>query len=80
MDALAIPVLGAGAGIHCDGQILLAYDVLGLSGRAFKFAKNYLEHGAQGPLAAFRQFAKEVQAGLFPGDENSFVAEEMKLA
>jgi 3-methyl-2-oxobutanoate hydroxymethyltransferase len=79
-EGLEIPVLGAGAGIHCDGQVLLAYDVLGLSGRTLKFAKNYLEHGAQGPLAAFRQFAKEVQTGLFPGDENSFGAEGMKLA
>ena len=79
-DNLAIPVMGAGAGIHCDGQVLLAYDVLGLSGKSLKFAKNYLEHGARGPLEAFRQFAAEVKSGLFPGDEHSFGVESMKLA
>lgn len=79
-ECLDIPVMGAGAGVHCDGQVLLAYDVLGLSGNRFKFAKNYLEHGARGPLDAFRQFASEVKTGVFPGDENSFGVERMKLA
>ena len=78
--SLEIPVMGAGAGIHCDGQVLLAYDVLGLSGSRLKFAKNYLEHGAHGPLAAFRQFIDEVRSSLFPGDENSFEVEGQKLA
>lgn len=80
VEGLEIPVLGAGAGIHCDGQVLLAYDVLGLSGKTLKFAKNYLEYGACGPLEAFRQFVQEVKTGLFPGDENSFGVAEMKLA
>ena len=80
VDGLEIPVMGAGAGIHCDGQALLAYDVLGLSGNAFGFAKNYLENGARGPLAAFRKFAEEVKAGLFPADETMVRAEGVKLA
>jgi 3-methyl-2-oxobutanoate hydroxymethyltransferase len=72
--------MGAGAGIHCDGQALLAYDALGLSDNKFNFAKNYLESGARGPLAAFKQFAEEVRAGQFPGDEQSFGTEGMELA
>lgn len=71
VDSLAIPIMGAGAGAHCDGQVLLAYDVLGLAGNAFGFAKNYLEHGASGPLAAFRQFGEEVRNGLFPGNSQA---------
>lgn len=78
--SLDIPVMGAGAGIHCDGQVLLAYDVLGLTGSKLRFAKDYLKNGACGPLAAFRQFAEEVRAGLFPGDEHSFGLEGAKLA
>ena len=78
--SLEIPVMGAGAGIHCDGQILLAYDVLGLTNNLFKFAKNYLEQGATGPLAAFRQFAEEVKTGRFPADESgSGKAEGLRL-
>lgn len=80
VDRLEIPVMGAGAGIHCDGQVLLAYDVLGLTGKQLTFAKNYLENGAPGPLEAFRQFAEEVRSGLFPGEENSFGVEGKKLA
>jgi len=77
---LDIPVMGAGAGIHCDGQVLLAYDVLGLTGSKLRFAKDYLKNGACGSLAAFRQFAEEVRAGQFPGDEHSFGLEGAKLA
>ena len=80
VGSLQIPIMGAGAGAHCDGQALLAYDVLGLSGNAFGFARNYLEHGASGPLAAFRQFGEEVRSGLFPDDEHSFGTEGTKPA
>ena len=69
VGSLEIPVLGAGAGVHCDGQVLLAYDVLGLSPNEFGFAKDYLAQGAKGPLAAFRQFADEVRAGIFPKED-----------
>ncbi len=78
--SLEIPVMGAGAGIHCDGQVLLAYDVLGLSGRSLKFARNYLGQGSGTLLEAFRQFASEVKAGVFPGEEHSFDVERKRLA
>ena len=79
-ERLDIPIMGAGAGIHCDGQVLLAYDVLGLTGHKLRFAKDYLKEGACGSLAAFQQFAEEVRAGQFPGDENSFGMDGAKLA
>jgi 3-methyl-2-oxobutanoate hydroxymethyltransferase len=65
---------------YFSGQVLLAYDVLGLTGSKLRFAKDYLKNGACGSLAAFRQFAEEVRAGQFPGDEHSFGLEGAKLA
>ncbi len=69
---LTIPTIGIGAGRHCDGQILVLHDVLGLSdGFTPKFAKRYAElwHAAGEAIGAY---AREVHAGAFPADEHSF--------
>ncbi len=65
-QAAPIPTIGIGAGPHCDGQVLVSYDVLGLYDRAVpKFAKQYADLGHQVTLAA-KQFVDEVTAGQFP--------------
>jgi 3-methyl-2-oxobutanoate hydroxymethyltransferase len=70
--ALAIPVIGIGAGPDCDGQILVLYDMLGIMpGRRPRFAKNFLE-GKGDVSAALRDFVQAVKAGDFPGPEQSF--------
>ena len=68
---LKIPVIGIGSGPGCDGQILVAQDLLGLFDRFVpKFVKVYRRLG-QEVLAAFREFRGEVERGAFPASEQS---------
>ncbi len=70
--AVQIPTIGIGAGIGCDGQVLVLHDMLGLNeGFAPKFLKRYAELGAS-VRAAVRDYAGEVRAGRYPGPEHSF--------
>lgn len=70
--SLSIPTIGIGAGAGCDGQVLVCYDLLGLTpGQRPKFSKNFLE-GAGDIRAAFRRYAAEVRAGTFPGPEHGY--------
>lgn len=62
----SIPIIGIGAGPHCDGQVLVAYDILGLTpGKVPSFAKTYADLGAR-MAAAFRDYVDEVQNRRFP--------------
>jgi len=71
-EAVAIPVIGIGAGPDCDGQVLVLHDVLGLyEGLQPRFAKRYMD-GADGIRGALGEFCAEVRDGRFPADENSF--------
>lgn len=71
-EALGIPTIGIGAGPHCDGQVLVGTEMLGLSsGHRPKFAKQYADLRSQVALAA-RSFADEVAAGAYPDDEHSY--------
>ena len=71
-DAIDIPTIGIGAGPHCDGQVLVCYDLLGLTPELKpKFVKRYAEFFEQG-VAAARQYSEEVRAGIFPSAEYSF--------
>jgi len=65
-DAVGVPTIGIGAGPHCDGQVLVAHDVLGLtSGYVPKFAKGYAD--LRGTIEkAVRDYAGEVRGGVFP--------------
>jgi 3-methyl-2-oxobutanoate hydroxymethyltransferase len=64
-----IPTIGIGAGAECDGQVLVCYDLLGLTpGRRPKFSKDFLE-GRGSVREAFAAYADDVRAGRFPGPE-----------
>ncbi len=71
--ALSIPSIGIGAGVHCDGQVLVMHDLLGLSEWTPSFVKQYANLGALAAGAA-RAFAEDVAAGKFPADEHSYGA------
>jgi 3-methyl-2-oxobutanoate hydroxymethyltransferase len=70
--ALAIPTIGIGAGPHCDGQVLVSYDMLGITSSDFspKFLKRYADLRSQATAAA-RSYVEDVQSGAFPDDEHS---------
>ena len=71
-DALAIPVMGIGAGPHCSGQILNLYDMLDIyPGRKPRFVRNFMD-GSSSIRAAIERFVAEVKSGAFPGPEHSF--------
>jgi len=71
-SCLAIPTIGIGAGPHCDGQILVLHDVLGLtSGPRPRFAKSYADLRAAA-AAALAAFVDEVRTGQFPTEAHSF--------
>ncbi len=68
-QALTIPTIGIGAGIHCDGQVLVTTDLLGQNpGKAPKFVKEYTNLQKQ-ILSAVGEFKHEVEAGEFPSKE-----------
>jgi 3-methyl-2-oxobutanoate hydroxymethyltransferase len=69
--SLAIPTIGIGAGVHCDGQVLVMHDMLGLSDWTPSFVKNYAAVGATVAQAA-RHFAEEVRERKFPDPEHSY--------
>ena len=71
-EAVCIPTIGIGAGPHCDGQVLVCYDLLGLTPELRpKFVKRYAEFFDEGVEAA-RRYRDEVRAGAFPTEEYSF--------
>ena len=72
-QALAIPTIGIGAGVQCDGQVLVVHDMLGLSRghRKPRFVKEFAQLGAL-VVDAARRYAAEVEAGTFPDAEHSY--------
>jgi 3-methyl-2-oxobutanoate hydroxymethyltransferase len=66
---LRIPTIGIGSGPHCDGQVLVSYDALGLhTGFVPRFVKQYANLGEQ-VLAAAKQYAEDVREGRYPEEK-----------
>ena len=71
-EQLTIPTIGIGAGPHCDGQVLVLYDLLGLFDEFVpKFVKPYA-HLKADALQALRRYKEEVEEGKFPSDSESY--------
>ncbi|MYC26916.1 MAG: 3-methyl-2-oxobutanoate hydroxymethyltransferase [Nitrospira sp. SB0662_bin_26] len=71
-QAVSIPTIGIGAGPHCDGQVLVLYDLLGLFDEFVpKFVKPYA-HLKADALQALRRFKEEVECQKFPTDQESY--------
>lgn len=75
-EAIDIPTVGIGAGPHCDGQVLVCNDLLGMD-LSFKprFVKRYAELETT-MTAAFQRYAAEVRDGTFPAEEHGFGSEK----
>jgi 3-methyl-2-oxobutanoate hydroxymethyltransferase len=78
-ERLTIPTIGIGAGVHCDGQVLVCYDLLGLNPDFKpKFVKRYAD--LYGDIrGAAEEFFKEVRAEAFPDEEHSFKSKSIRL-
>ena len=71
-EALEVPTIGIGAGVHCDGQVLVFHDLLGLHpGVPAKFVRRYAELADAGVEAA-RSWAADVRSGTYPTDAESY--------
>jgi len=69
---LSIPVIGIGAGAEADGQVLVAYDILGLSlGRTPRFVRRYLD-GRALVLKAFEEFFQQIDRAEYPSEAESY--------
>ena len=73
---LQIPTIGIGAGAHCDGQVLVSDDMLGLTeSKPTKFVKRYADLRVKS-LEAISSYCREVRDGTFPGPEHSFTSQQ----
>ena len=78
-ERLKVPTIGIGAGVHCDGQVLVVHDMLGLFDRFTpKFAKRYVNL-SEHILKAFEAYREEVLKSSFPTDQHSFHIDEKEL-
>ncbi|MHB1138329.1 MAG: 3-methyl-2-oxobutanoate hydroxymethyltransferase [Microthrixaceae bacterium] len=71
-DAVGVPTIGIGAGVHCDGQVLVFHDVLGIEDRiAPKFVRRYASV-KDVAVDAMKTYAADVRSGAFPAEEESY--------
>ncbi len=71
-DAVPVPTIGIGAGRHCDGQVLVYHDLLGLEERVMpRFVRRYADLKAEA-TAAVARFAADVRSGRFPSSGETY--------
>jgi 3-methyl-2-oxobutanoate hydroxymethyltransferase len=71
-EEVPVPTIGIGAGPHCDGQVLVFHDVLGLhDGRLPRFVRKYAELG-EVAVGALEEFFTDIRKGGFPAEEESY--------
>ena len=75
-ESIDIPTIGIGSGLHCDGQVLVIHDILGLYEKLKpKFVKQYLSL-SNDVVQAVSKFKSDVESGSFPAEENWFSMEK----
>ena len=79
-EALTVPTIGIGAGVECDGQVLVWHDLLGMyPGSTPRFVKRYAD--LAGEIAdALGHYASDVRAGAFPEERHTYSIPEDELA
>jgi 3-methyl-2-oxobutanoate hydroxymethyltransferase len=71
-EAVPVPTIGIGAGRHCDGQVLVWHDLLGLSGeRVPRFVQRYADLAAE-ISRALAAYASDVRAGAYPEEKHTY--------
>ncbi len=66
---VSIPVIGIGSGRHCDGQVLVFHDIVGLTPRTFRHARAYANI-REVTAAALKEYKEDVESRRFPADEH----------
>ncbi len=78
-ESVQVPTIGIGAGAHCDGQVLVYHDLLGLETEFKpKFVKRFADLGPAA-VAGIEAYVAEVKGGTFPAEEHSFHAPSLRL-
>ena len=73
---IAIPTIGIGAGRHCDGQVLVFHDVLGMhNDHLARFVRQYA-HLADTATEALQRFFEDIQSGAFPNESETYHTDE----
>ena len=76
-DAVDIPTIGIGAGPHCDGQVLVVDEVIGLAEDTAPFSRSFGD--VRGEMAeAIEGYVGAVERGEFPADEHSHYEDEIE--
>lgn len=71
-ETVSIPTIGIGAGVHCDIQVLVLHDMLGLSfGKLARFVRPYANLG-EAMTEAVSRYADDVRSGTYPSDDESY--------
>ena len=71
-ESVVCPTIGIGAGVDCDGQVLVMHDMLGVfPGKTARFVKNFMQ-GKDSIQAAVKAYVDEVKAQTFPAPEHTF--------
>jgi 3-methyl-2-oxobutanoate hydroxymethyltransferase len=79
-ERLTIPTIGIGAGPHCDGQVQVFHDMLGIYPEFVPKHTRLYAHLAEMMVEAMRRYAEDVREGRFPTDKESFRMDEAALA
>src|SRR5699024_2980513 len=78
-EALSIPTIGIGAGVDCDGQVLVYHDILQYGPKSFpKFVKNYADFNTSGE-EALQQYVNEVKAQEFPSVKHTYTIKDQSF-
>jgi 3-methyl-2-oxobutanoate hydroxymethyltransferase len=78
-EEVPVPTIGIGAGPHCDGQVLVFHDVLGLHhDRLPKFVRQYA-HLADTAIEGLERFFADIESGAFPSDAESYHMDEESI-
>ena len=78
-DSISIPTIGIGSGAGCDGQVLVAQDLLGMYDKIKpKFARRYMDL-SEDIVKALESYIGDVQSSTFPAEANSFSMDENEL-
>ena len=79
-EQLTIPTIGIGAGVDCDGQVLVWHDLLGLyEGRTARFVKRYADIGST-IRSALETYAADVRGRRFPEEQHTYAMADEELA